>query len=316
MNRLREEARHGLRVYMSRSGLSLSAIADEVGYSWHSLRQFNSDARYGDGDGHLTAKAVLDWMNSHPIPALKLPGKLHETRATRDMDAMLEHIKSDGWGILYGPSGAQKTFLLEYRFAESAQDPEPALLYIRSSPSGMTPNVLLKRIAAGIGAPYQQSTEGIRQSVLFAIRRRRRSLALVIDEADGLYRWVETLETLREIGDLAQPSVGVAGVGILVVGNEPVTKLFANRRGISFEKWRSRIEQQELRVLGPSAEEAAGILAEELGELKEKTVQAIVSGCMVSDPVTRKEYVNVRRLFNSIRDFKAKRGGHTKARVN
>ena len=314
MNSLREEARRDLRVYMSRSGLSLSDCAERIGYSGNSLRQFISDARYGDGDGHLTAKAVLDWLKNNPVSIPDLPGKLYETSATREMDAMLDHIRSGGWGILYGPSGAQKTFLLEYRFAESAHEAEPGILYIRASPSGMTPNVLLREISAGIGAPYAQSTAGLRRSVLYAIRRRRASLALVIDEADLLYRYVETLETLREIGDRAQPRPGVAGVGILIAGNEPVTKIFENRRGVSFEKWRSRIEQEELHVLGPSAEEAAGILAEELG--KDKPVETIVSRCMVLDPLSRKSYVNVRRLFNVIRDVKAKRSGHAKGRVN
>jgi DNA transposition AAA+ family ATPase len=316
MNSSREEARQKLHIYMSRSGLSLSEVAGRIGYSWHSLRQFSSDARYGDGDGHGTAKALLDWINNNPISAPALPGKLHQTRATKEMDAMLEHTRGGGWGIVYGPSGSQKSFLNEYRFAESAQELEPGILYIRASPSGMTPNALLRRIAAGIGAPYAQSTEGLRQSVLYTIRRRRSSLALVLDEADGLYHWIETLETLREVGDLARPRPGVAGIGILVVGNERVMQIFENRRGVYFEKWRGRIEQEELRVLGPSAEEAGRIVMAELGELKEATVQRIVEGCMVSDPVTRKGYVTAHRLFNAIRAFEAKRGGNTKGRVN
>lgn len=312
MNAAREEARQALHVYMSRSGLTLPELARRIGYSPYSLRQFSSIAHYGDGDGHLTAEAVIGWLRGNPLPAPELPGKLYPTRATREMDAMLEHVRNGGWGVLYGPSGSGKSFLLEYRAAESAQDVEPGIVYLRTSPSGMTPNIFLRRIAAALGASYAQYTDGIRQSVLYAIRRRRTSLALVLDEADALYRWVETLETLREIGDLARARPGRAGVGILVAGNERVMQIFENRRGVYFEKWRGRIEQQELRVLGPSVEEAAGILAEELGELKEKTVQVILDGCMVADPVSRKSYVNMHRLFNAIRAMKAKRGGNGK----
>ena len=312
MNGLREEARQALHVYMSRSGLTLPELAQRIGYSPYSLRQFSSHAHYGDGDGDLTAEAVIGWLRGNPFPAPELPGKLHQTRATREMDAMLEHIRNGGWGVLYGPSGAQKSFLLEYRAAESARDLEPGIAYIRTSPAGMTANVLLRRIAATLGAAYAQYTDGVRQSVLYAIQRRRSSVALVLDEADTLYRWVETLETLREIGDLARARPGRAGVGILVAGNEKVMQIFENRRGVYFEKWRGRIEQQELRVLGPTAEEGTEILAKELGELKEKTVRLILDGCMVADPVSRKNYVNMHRLFNAIRSVRARRAGNGK----
>lgn len=213
------------------------------------------------------------------------------------------------------PRERKKVFLLEYRAAESVQQAEPGIVYIRTSPAGMTPNVLLRRIAAALGATYAQYTDGIRQSVLYAVRRRT-SLALVLDEADALYRWVETLETLREIGDLARARPGRAGVGILVAGNGRVMQIFENRRGVYFEKWRGRIEQQELRVLGPSVEEAAGILAEELGELKEKTVKVVLDGFTVADPVSRKSYVNMHRLFNAIRSVEARRGGNGRGQVN
>lgn len=316
MNELREEARRQLHVYMSRSGLSLVQFADRIGYSPHSLKQFSSAARYGDSDGHLTAEAVMTWIRANPLPVVELPGKLHQTRATQKMDAMLEHVRNGGWGVLYGPSGAQKSFLLEYRAAESAQDSEPGIIYLRTSPSGMTASVFLRRIAAQIRAPYAQYTDGIRQSVLYAIRRRRTSVALVLDEADTLYHWVETLETLREIGDLARAGPGHPGVGILIAGNERVMQIFENRRGVYFEKWRGRIEQQELRVLGPSAEEAMNILREEVGDLKQKTLRWIVDGAMVADPLSRKSYVNMHRLFNTIRAMKAKRGRIDEGQVN
>lgn len=297
MNELREQAGRKLHVYMSRSGMTLGEIAGEIGYSTQSLKQFASHAQYGDSDGHVIAKAVTDWIDKNPVPPPALPGKLYETRATRDMDNLLRHINNGGWGSLYGPSGAQKSFLLEYRFAESARAAEPEIVYIRASAAGMTPPVLLQRIAAQIGAPAVRYTDGMRQSVLYAIRRRSAPLALVIDEADALFRWIETLETLREIGDLARPKVG-----ILVVGNERVAaNIFQNRRSFSFEKWRGRIEQEELRVLGPSEEEATRIVAEELGVSRKEPVQRLVEGCMVQDPISRKRYVSMHRLFNSIK---------------
>jgi len=312
----RDEARGELHAYMSRTGLTLAELAERIGYSPYSLRQFSSVAHYGDGDGHLTAEAIQRWIAENPSPTPELPGALYETAATRQMDGLLAHVRRGGWGVLYGPSGAQKSFLLEYRAAEAAGDLEPSIVYIRASPSGMTPNVLLRRVAAALGAPYAQYTDGIRQSVLYAIRKRRSSLALVMDEADALYKWVETLETLREIGDLARARPGRPGVGILVAGNERVTEIFENRRGVYFEKWRGRIQQQELRVLGPTPEEARRMLEGELGEVKETTARVIVDGCAVKDPISRKEYVNVHRLFNAIRDFREERGKGSRSKTN
>jgi DNA transposition AAA+ family ATPase len=301
MNALREQARHALHVYTARSGLTLPEIAQGVGYSPYSLRQFSSGGHFGDGDGHVLAAALMAWFHDNPLPTPRLPGKLYETRATREMDGLLQFILEGGWGVLYGPAGARKTFFLEYRWAESARESQSRIVYIRCSPAGMTANVFLRRIAAQIGAPFGQYTDGIRNSVLYAISRRSDSLALVLDEADALYRWVETLETLREIGDLARARPGQPGLGILVAGNERVMQIFENRRGISLEKWRGRIQQRELRVLGPSAEEAACILREELPELKDELLRKCVTENTVSDPISGKHYVNMHRLFNTIR---------------
>jgi hypothetical protein len=218
------------------------------------------------------------------------------------MDELLDHIAEGGWGVLYGPSGAQKSFLLEYRGAEAARDAEPRIIYIRCSPSGMTPNVLLRRIAAGLGASYAQSTDGLRQQIQYAIRRRRTSVGLVIDEADGLYRWVETLETLREVGDLLRAGRGRPGVGILIAGNEKVMQIFRDRPGVYFEKWRGRVQQDELRVIGPSLEEGHEMMLAELGPLTDKFIATILGGCTVNDPVTGNDYVTAHRLFNAIRE--------------
>lgn len=307
MNALREQAREQLRIYMCRSQASLRDIAVQMGFAHRSLIQFVSCSRYGVGDGEFTAQTVLDWLKANPLPSPEIPGTLYETDATRQVDDLLNHCKHGGWGTLYGPSGSQKTFTLEYRGAEAAREAQPPVVYVRCSASGMTPTVLLRRVAATLGSGYGQGVESLRQTVLFAMRRRRSSFALVLDEADSLYRWVETLETLREIGDLCRARPGKAGIGILIAGNERVMQIFSDRQGVYLEKWRARIQQRELRVIGPSPEEARGILVSELGELREKTLAAIVDECTVEDPVTRKRYVNAHRLFNAIREAQRKR---------
>ncbi len=294
----RDEARREMRLYMVRTGLGLRELADRTGYAYSSICQFPSAAHYGDGDRHVTAQAILNWLRANPPAVLELPGKLYETEATREMDRLLAAVRHGRWGILYGPAGAQKSFLLEYRAAESAVEAETSMVYIRTSAAGMTPTVLLRRIAAAIGGVYAQYCEGARESVLYALRKRKTPLAIVLDEAQHLYRAVDTLETLREIGDL-----GRQRVGILVAGNEQLMQIFSPRRNVHFEQWRSRAQQKEVRVLGPSRDEARRMLRGELGELKDETVKLLLDPCSVSDPVSGTKYVSARRLFNSIRDF-------------
>jgi hypothetical protein len=242
-NAVRQEARKALHVYMSRTGFGLRTVAEFTGYAYHTLRQFSSSARFGDRDGlgePVPRKSCSNSFAANPATLPDLPGKLYESEATRTMDAMLASIRRGRWGTLYGPAGAQKTFLLEYRAAEAAREPEPWLVYIRASASGMSPTVLLSRIARALSVPYAQSVDAVRQNLLYVLRRRKAGVAVALDEAQHLYSRIDTLETLREIGDLAGNRMG-----ILVAGNEQVLELFEPRRKVHFEQWRSRIQQLE-----------------------------------------------------------------------
>ena len=307
----REEARKSIHVCMSKGGLSLAQVAERLGIPLFTLRQFSSAARYGDSEGEIMARKVLEGLKANPLPLPDLPGKLYETRATKQMDALLEEVADGAWGILYGPSGSQKSFLLESRGAEQAREPEPRIVYIRVSPSGMTPNVLLRRIAAAIGAPYAQYVDGMRQSILYTVRSRRQSVALVLDEADTLYQWLETLETLRELGDLARARTGRVGIGILIAGNERVWKIFEDRKSVYLEKWRARVEQLGLRVIGPSESEGATMLRGELGDLGQRRVEDVLESCAAQDPESKRRYINAHRLFNVI--ARARKRGNGKA---
>ena len=307
MTATREEARRELRGYMARNPVGLPQIAEDMGCSYRTLRQWISQAQFGTSNGDPFAARVVTWIRANPLPEPELPGTLYETRATREMDWLLQKISGGAWGILYGPSGSQKTFLLEYRGVEAGMIPEACIIYLRISPSGMTSAVLLRRIAAAMGAGYAPSVEGLRQSILLALRRRRRSLALVLDEADHLRKWVDTLETVRELGDLARTRPGRAGIGILVAGNERIWKIFEDRKSTYFEKWRARIEDEGLRVVGPSPHEAGQMLAGELGELKPATVEAIIEACTAQDPESKRRYVNAHRLFKTIEKMRKAR---------
>lgn len=300
MTELREQAREALHVYMSRTGLSLGNIAARAGYSHRTMLQLVSSARFGNREdvGDTTARRLLDWLQANPAPFPELPGKLYETAATAEMDRLLAHAQSGGWGILYGPAGAQKSFLLEYRAAQAARAPQPGLALVQGD-TKLSPRAILARIAQAIAAPYAHHTESLREAVLTSLRRREQPVGLVIDEAQLLYREVETLETLRRLGDQSR-----GRLGLVVAGNEQVTELFDPRRRTYFEQWRSRIDQRAVRVLGPSKAEARVMIAGELGTLQGPAAETLIERCLVPDPVSKRQYVSARRLFHAMRDFR------------
>jgi type II secretory pathway predicted ATPase ExeA len=291
----RENVRHDLRVYMSKTGWGISELAYRSGYAPRTLLQFMSTARYGDAQGQSAARNLARFMRENPAELPEFPGRLYETEATRAMDRLIDHAVEGGWGTVYGPAGAQKTFLLEYRAAEAARSEECELVLVGADPA-LSPRALLGRIARGVAAPYAQQSEPLREAVLYTLRRRKRPVAIVIDEAQLLHSRIDTLETLRRLGDKSR-----GRIGILVAGNEQVLQLFEPRRNVYFEQWRSRVEQEEAHVLGPNEAEARKILAAEVPGIKAAAADEIVAGTKVQDPLTKRNYVNARRLFNTIR---------------
>lgn len=291
----RDAVREQARIYMSRAGITMRELADRAGYAQRTVVQFLSGARYGSAQGASAALNLARFMEENPAPLPEFPGKLYETEATREMDRLLDHAASGGWGTVYGGAGAQKTFLLEYRSAEAARTDEVAMVLVGADPS-LSPCALLARIARGVGAPYAQRTEALRDAILYTLRKRKRQVAVVIDEAQLLYPRIDTLETLRRLGDKAR-----SRMGILVVGNEQVLDLFKPRRNVYFEQWRSRVEQEEARVFGPKKAEARAILAAEIPGIKSQVAEEIISETTVQDPLSKRQYVNARRLFNTIR---------------
>lgn len=298
----RDTVREQARIYMSKAGISMRELAERAGYAQRTVVQFLSGARYGSARGESAARNLARFMERNPAPLPDFPGKLYETEATREMDRLIEHASCGGWGTVYGPAGAQKSFLLEYRFAEAARSPESSMVLVDADPR-MSPCALLARIARGIGAPYAQRTESLRDAIIYTLRRRRRPLAVIVDEAQFLYKCIDTLETLRRLGDKNR-----GRMGILVVGNEEVLELFKPRRGLYFEQWRSRVQQEEAHVLGPKASEARRMVAGEFPGIKPAVTEEIIAQTTVWDPEARKHYINARRLFLTIEKMRKELG--------
>jgi hypothetical protein len=302
-----------LRVYQAQTNQSLSQIARKVGREPRTLMRFALGRDYGkNGDGHVVAQLVAELMAREPVLLPELPGRLYESETTRAIDGLIEFCREGGWGTLYGPAGAQKSFPLEYRAAEAARRPEPDLILVRAE-ADMTPRELLGRIAQGARSGYAQSKEGIRQLLFQAVRRRKANLVLVIDEADLLYPREDTIETLRGLGDELpcsgglRPSNGAhraplqqAGLGILVAGNERVLKLFDPRRGIYFGGWRSRIGQKRVQAVHPTRELAEAMLEGELGAMPQAAMDKAIEKSMSTDPVDGAKYIDLRFLKQQV----------------
>lgn len=299
--------REQLRGYMARSGMSTREIAEETGYTRSTIAQFISYSHFGTSDRETgeTALKLRSWIEANPLPGRQAAGKLYMTSAVREMDRLLAWCRQGGWGILYGPAGAQKTFTLQTRAAECAEDQEPwmALIEVTGAWSAFS---FFRALAAELGLRIlYNSGDGFRRGLLRSLRRRQTPLAIVIDEADLLYDRIDTLQAIRRFVDLAH-----GHAGLLVAGNEQIEKLFEPRRKSYMEQWRSRIEQERVRVLGPTRAEAKEMVQAEAPQLSDAKVERLLDGCTVNDAaVTRRDYVNARRLFNTL--ARGKNAGRT-----
>jgi type II secretory pathway predicted ATPase ExeA len=305
MFQTREQVRAGLRVYMSATGLSQHDIAERAGFAPPTLHQFLSRAKFGtSAEAGETAQTLAAWMAENPPNLPAFPGRIYETEGTRAMRELIADAKEGIWGTCYAPYGAQKTFLFETVFAESARESTPWFALVEAV-ERMSPRMLLAAIARAIAAPYAQYATALRDAILGELRRREAPLVVAIDEAQLLYPMIDTLECLRRLGDLARGLVGV-----IIAGNEQVVNLFEARRRTSMGQWRSRVEQRRLRVYGPSEAEAREIARQELGtSLSDRQIEFLIKRSIDTDPLpeedgTQRKYVNLRRMFNAMRDYR------------
>lgn len=189
----RDEARDALRLYQARTGLSLGEIGVRIGYAPHSLVQFASTARYGDGDGTETARCLLDFFQANPpeVPVTVI-GRLYVTQNVRIIDDLIHKVHRGHWALLYGPAGTQKTYVFKTRAAESyARALEPEVVWIHAQ-EGMAPLALLAEIATALGAYVKRDRHSMLRSILYTLRRRKLPLALIIDDTkiDAKARYV------------------------------------------------------------------------------------------------------------------------------
>jgi type II secretory pathway predicted ATPase ExeA len=302
-------ALHALRVYRTRTGLSLGALAASMGYARISLIMF-SGGTYGregsNSSARTLAETLLRYIAAHPIALPASPGKLYPTANTRLLDQRLDQARDGAWCLIYGPPGTQKTFLFESRVAEDAARAgsmeERDLIYVYASES-MAPSALLRELARGFGA-LANGAPGERyqltSNILLAISERKRKPVLIIDEAHHLGGNRATLEILREICDRGR-------IGVVVAGHDDLEDIFLVRRPGSkvsqLEQWVSRIDYRD-RLPGLSTDDVRTIVRGELGAVADAVVSTCIGACEVEDKVTGRKYRSVRRLMKALRQVR------------
>ena len=303
----RAEATEALRLYQTRTGLSVGQIAMRMGYARRSLIQYASKAQYGDGDGRETAQRIVDFIKANPPEAPDFPGtKLYDTGNVRLIDREIINARRGHFALVYGPAGTQKSFVFEWRTAEAWREAlEPGVVYIYADPD-MNPLALLQEIAFGLGARFRANRHATLRAILYTLRKRKSPVAIIIDEAQNLAKRLDTLETLRQVADRGR-------IGLLIAGHDNVEDIFRPRGDGQLAQWRSRVQQHRRCLPGLSKSEAREIIQSEVGTVPEKVAEILIAGSMERDTRKQKHYISARRLFNALRDFQEKRGS---AKVN
>jgi type II secretory pathway predicted ATPase ExeA len=275
--------------------MSLGEIAVLMGLKRQTLLQFHSHSTYGTSNGDVLGKAILAFIAQNPPePPVRVSGKLYTTRNVRLILAMVEDVKSGAWGMLYGAPGTQKTETFKHLMLDSyMQNREPDVIWVQCE-QRMAPMALLEEIGIGLGAYLKNDRHRMIRSIGYAIRRRKRPVALVIDEAQKLMGAIDTIETLRDVGDKCD-------VGLLIAGHDDVEHLFDPRPNNQFAQWTSRVRQIRRSLEGISRDEAAEMITGELGALPAAAIERLLKGAYELDQTKKKEYLSVRLLFNSIK---------------
>jgi type II secretory pathway predicted ATPase ExeA len=161
----------------------------------------------------------------------------------------------------------------------------------------MSPSALLKDIARGLGALAQGHRHQVVSNILHALSQRREPPVLVVDEGHHLGGRLDTLETLREIGDRGR-------IGMIVAGHDDLESIFRDRATGPYEQWRSRFDRRE-RLPGLSEDEVRMIARGELGEVSSQVLAVLARASAVTHRGFK--YLSARALFKALRQGLLKR---------
>jgi DNA transposition AAA+ family ATPase len=295
-----------IREYCDRAGLTYIDFGRRIGYSANAIYVFTS-GKYGSKgsggkkwDDTAIRSAAVEFMEANPVGAPRfIEGKLYETENTRLVRKYFYAALDNSCAYYFrGAPGCQKTFVLEHLIAElhrteASKNGHGRRAYRVYCREGIRPGDLMKRVAVAVGSVGAGNIDRILSNLRFDFGRRK--ILICFDEAQHLS--VACLETVRELLDEVR-------CGLLFAGSHQLESTF---KRLDMEQWASRLIQGA-ELPGVSDHEAVSIVREELGDLSEKKISALVSGCRATDLRKGREvqYISARSLFWSIGEFKTR----------
>ncbi len=300
-----EELRARTRAYMATAQLTMPQMAQRINYGRSSLAYFMAGTYISSGFAQTDVqirKALCDYMDANPVEVeTGTHGRLHETGNVAVMRKWFQHCidRREMVGI-YGPPGAQKTFVFEHLVAEHNAREIPKnghgtrAYYVYCS-QDISKRDLLRAMCRAAALPSGRGIQELINTIAHALQSRR--ALFVLDEAQHLS--IPCLEIVRQLND-RKPNVG-----IILSGSHRLFELF-REKAPELEQWNSRIHAF-VELPGIAAAEVYAILEAELGPMSMAEMKDFLQDITVTDRFGKKtrSYYSARRLFRTINGLKA-----------
>jgi type II secretory pathway predicted ATPase ExeA len=241
----------------------------------------------------LTAK-VWEHISENPAREPRRPsGRLLDTEGAKLIRRRFDSARRGSFVLLCGPSGAEKSFVLQHLVAEREVAGHDDAIYIYCG-SRTGPLTMLRMIARELGLGIRSNIcLSLREGILAELARRKKRVAIIADEAQ--HATFDGLESLREIHDLSGDNLqGVPGCGIVMAGSHDLYEYLSGpARRSQLEQNNSRIDFSE-QLTGMTRDEVLKIAAHELGngrpaKLNEEQQARILNRCVATDRYARNE---------------------------
>ena len=201
---------------------------------------------------------------------------------------------------VYGPPGAQKTFVFTHLVAEHnrreiSKNGHGTRAYHVYCSVGITPRQLLRKVCYEAALASSGAVDVLMTNLRYHLGKRR-SL-IIFDEAQHLS--IACLEIIRELNDCAPHC------GVLLAGSHQLFATFS-QRAAELEQWNSRVANF-VALPGIERGEVVEIIEAELGLLNAKQIATLMENSLVTDGYSkqRTRYYSARRLFRQIADIQA-----------
>jgi Cdc6-like AAA superfamily ATPase len=253
-----DRARAFANEFLNRSGMSPVDFARRIHYSPSTLAQFRSGHYAAIADADRISAAILDFIASQPLDEQAFDKKIYETGAVRTLRSVFARLLEEPqMYLVYAPPGSGKTDVARYLIAQhnrqrSNDDEFIFRVYCRER---ICPRDLMKRVATKCGTQSDTAIDRALHNLAWDFRGKR--VVLYFDEAQHLS--LSCFETVRELLDEAPH------FSLCFAGAEDLGHIFARFAG-TLERFERRITDK-ITLPPVTAEEAAGILRSELGDL-------------------------------------------------